>query len=74
MADLVDAATVAQMSAEPSRPLRWRTGDDPAVGALVGDRFGAQVVARSVDPMLSGVYAGSAVGIGLRSAVPRWPG
>lgn len=70
MTGLVDAATIAQMTAEPARPLRWRAGDDPAVGELVGSRFGAQVVARSVDPMLSGVYAGSAATIGLRSAVP----
>ncbi len=37
---------------------------------MVAERFGPQVVARSVDPMLSGVYAGSAATIGLRSAVP----
>lgn len=37
---------------------------------LIGDRFGAQVVARSVDPLLAGVYAGSSATIGLRSAVP----
>jgi oxygen-dependent protoporphyrinogen oxidase len=36
----------------------------------VADRFGEQVVARSVDPMLGGVYAGSAATIGLRSAAP----
>nr|MCH9720877.1 protoporphyrinogen oxidase [Actinomycetes bacterium] len=52
------------------RPLMWRRGDDPAVGALVAERFGEQVVARSVDPLLSGVYAGSAATIGLRSAAP----
>ncbi|BBX07293.1 protoporphyrinogen oxidase [Mycolicibacterium aichiense] len=67
---LVDDATIAQMAAEPSRPMPWRPGSDPAVGAVVADRFGAQVVARSVDPMLSGVYAGSAATIGIRSAVP----
>ena len=67
---LVDDATVAQMAAEPNRPLRWQKGADPAVGAVVADRFGDQVVARSVDPMLSGVYAGSAATIGIRSAVP----
>ncbi len=67
---LVDDATIAQMAAEPSRPLSWRPGADPAVGAVVADRFGAQVVARSVDPMLSGVYAGSAATIGIRSAAP----
>jgi len=36
----------------------------------VGDRFGEQVVTRSVDPLLSGVYAGSAATIGLRAAAP----
>ena len=52
---LVDDATIAQMAAEPGRPLHWRAGANPAVGAVVADRFGDQVVARSVDPMLSGV-------------------
>ena len=42
----------------------------PSVAEVVGDRFGPQVVARSVDPMLAGVYAGSAATIGMRSAVP----
>lgn len=70
MTGLVDDATIARMAAEPTRPLRWRPGSDPAVGAVVADRFGEQVVARSVDPMLAGVYAGSAATIGIRSAVP----
>ena len=74
MAGLVDAETVDRMGREPSRPMHWRAGMDPTVGDLVGDRFGAQVVARSVDPMLSGVYAGSAATIGLRSAVPTVAG
>ncbi|MCI4676258.1 protoporphyrinogen oxidase [Candidatus Mycolicibacterium alkanivorans] len=67
---LVDAATIAEMTAEPRRRLQWQPGADPAVGAVVADRFGEQVVARSVDPMLSGVYAGSAATIGIRSAAP----
>lgn len=70
LAGLVDEATVARVAAEGSRRLAWRPGDDPGVAAIVGDRFGTQVVERSVDPMLSGVYAGSSAGIGLRSAVP----
>jgi protoporphyrinogen/coproporphyrinogen III oxidase len=70
MTGLVDDATIAQMAAEPHRRLQWRAGSDPAVGAMVADRFGEQVVARSVDPMLSGVYAGSAATIGIRAAVP----
>ncbi|WP_167103147.1 protoporphyrinogen oxidase [Mycobacterium sp. DL592] len=67
---LVDDATIAQMAAEPHRRLQWQRGADPAVGAVVADRFGEQVVARSVDPMLSGVYAGSAATIGIRAAAP----
>ncbi len=70
VAGLVDDVTVAQLAAEPHRPMPWRAGSDPAVGEVVADRFGEQVVARSVDPMLSGVYAGSAATIGIRSAVP----
>jgi protoporphyrinogen/coproporphyrinogen III oxidase len=70
MAGLVDAATVAWIDGEARRPFAWRAGADPAVAELVTDRFGAQVVARSVDPLLAGVYAGSAATIGLRSAIP----
>jgi hypothetical protein len=70
LAGLVDDATIARMFDERTRPLRWRPGADPTVADLVGDRFGEQVVARSVDPLLAGVYAGSAATIGLRSAAP----
>ena len=70
VAGLVDEATVARIDAEPTRPLDWRPGSDPSVAELVGDRFGEQVVARSVEPLLMGVYGGSAATIGLRSAVP----
>jgi oxygen-dependent protoporphyrinogen oxidase len=67
---LVDDATMARIASEPGRALRWRPGGDPSVAELVADRFGEQVVARSVDPLLSGVYAGSAATIGVRSAAP----
>lgn len=70
VAGLVDDAAVAQIAAERSRPFSWRPGADPTVAELVGDRFGAQVVARSVDPLLAGVYAGSSATIGMRSAAP----
>lgn len=70
MRGLVDDATVARIAEERARPLRWRPGADPSVAELVGDRFGEQVVARSVDPLLAGVYAGSAATIGVRSALP----
>jgi oxygen-dependent protoporphyrinogen oxidase len=67
---LVDDATIAWMVDERTRPFSWRPGADPSVADLVGDRFGEQVVARSVDPLLAGVYAGSAATIGVRSAAP----
>jgi protoporphyrinogen/coproporphyrinogen III oxidase len=70
LAGLVDDATIARINTEPERPLSWQPGSDPAVAELVGDRFGEQAVARSVDPLLGGVYAGSAATIGLRAAAP----
>ena len=70
LAGLVDDATIAWMLDERTRPFSWRPGGDPPIGELVGDRFGDQVVSRSVDPLLAGVYAGSAATIGLRSAAP----
>lgn len=70
MVGLVDDATLARIRDERGRPFSWRPGADPSVAELVGDRFGDQVVARSVDPLLAGVYAGSSATIGVRSALP----
>ena len=70
LAGLVDDVTLARMHDEPRRPFSWRPGADPTVAELVGDRFGDQVVTRSVEPLLMGVYSGSAATIGVRSAVP----
>lgn len=70
VAGLVDPQTVAQIADEGRRDFSWRPGADPSVADLVGDRFGAQVVTRSVEPLLTGVYAGSAATIGVRSALP----
>ncbi|QLL09390.1 protoporphyrinogen oxidase [Mycobacterium vicinigordonae] len=70
VAGLVDDVTVARIEAEPGRTLHWTPGSDPATAELVSDRFGDQVVARLLDPLLGGVYAGSAATIGLRAAAP----
>ncbi|MEV6066114.1 protoporphyrinogen oxidase [Nocardia sp. NPDC052001] len=67
---LVDAETIARVATELSRPLHWERGADISVGSLVADRFGEQVVRRSVDPLLGGVYAGTADSIGVRAALP----
>ncbi len=70
LAGLVDDAAITWMLDERNRPFTWQPGADPSVADLVGDRFGEQVVTRSVDPLLAGVYAGSAATIGVRSAAP----
>lgn len=70
MAGLVDEATLARIADEPTRPLHWVRGGDMAVADLVAARFGEQVVRRSVDPLLGGVYAGLANSIGVRAALP----
>lgn len=70
VAGLVDEATLAWIADEPARPLDWVRGGDMAVGELVATRFGEQVVRRSVDPLLGGVYAGLANSIGVRAALP----
>ncbi|MBO0853337.1 MAG: protoporphyrinogen oxidase [Nocardia sp.] len=70
VAGLVDEPTLQRMAAEPGLPLRWPSGGDMSVADLVADRFGEQVVRRSVDPLLGGVYAGRADSIGVRAALP----
>jgi oxygen-dependent protoporphyrinogen oxidase len=70
LSGLVDEDALKTVAGEPSRAMQWRPGADPAVGDVVGGRLGEQVVARSVDPFLAGVYAGSAATIGMRSAAP----
>lgn len=70
MAGVADPADLARIEAEPQRPLHWSPGTDISVGELVADRFGPSVVARSVDPMLGGVYSSLAADIGVREAVP----
>ncbi|MGW0044305.1 protoporphyrinogen oxidase [Rhodococcus sp. NPDC003348] len=70
LAGLVDAATLARIEGEPSTPLQWDRGSDVSVAALVGARFGEQVVRRSVDPLLGGVYSGLSDTASVRAAVP----
>ncbi|TQF66318.1 protoporphyrinogen oxidase [Rhodococcus spelaei] len=67
---LVDADTLARVAAEPTVPLHWDRGADVSVAELVGSRFGEQVVRRSVDPLLGGVYSGLSDTAGVRATVP----
>ena len=70
LAGLVDDRTLARIAAEPTVPLHWERGSDVSVAELVGARFGEQVVRRSVDPLLGGVYSGLSDTAGVRATLP----
>jgi protoporphyrinogen/coproporphyrinogen III oxidase len=63
------AKPAAERDADGGRPL-LPAGQDVAVGELVRDRFGDQVVDRLVDPLLGGVYAGRADLLSLAATMP----
>lgn len=63
-------AGLARVRAEPGRPGTPLGDRDVAVGALIGDRLGSEVVDRLVEPLLGGVYAGRADGLSLRATMP----
>ncbi|ROP26688.1 protoporphyrinogen/coproporphyrinogen oxidase [Pseudokineococcus lusitanus] len=69
LAGLLDAGEVARVAGERVRPLPEGT-QDVAVAAWVEGRVGRAVVDRLVEPLLGGVYAGSADRLSLRSTVP----
>jgi oxygen-dependent protoporphyrinogen oxidase len=63
-------AGVARLRAEEPLPAPG-PDEDPSVAALVGDRLGAEVVDRLVEPLLGGVYAGHAALLSARATVPQ---
>lgn len=63
-------AGVARVAAEADTQLCWEPGSDTAVGPLLRDRAGDELVDRLVDPLLGGVYAGRADALGLRATLP----
>ncbi|MGH3753758.1 MAG: protoporphyrinogen oxidase [Pseudonocardiaceae bacterium] len=67
---LLSAPGVARVAAELTMPLRWEPGCDAAVGMLLRERAGDELVDRLVDPLLGGVYAGRADALGLRATLP----
>jgi len=59
---------MAQELLHPPRPMQ----DDESVGELVERHFGAEVVDRLADPLLSGVYGGDANKLSARAVLPRF--
>ena len=74
VAGLLSECGVARVAAEPTVPLCWEPGQDASVGLLLRKRAGDELVDRLVDPLLGGVYAGRADGLGLRATVPAVAG
>lgn len=70
LGDLIGRADRDRVDAEPDRGWRRRPGAGTSVGDLVRDRFGDAVTARSVDPMLGGVYSARADDLGLAETIP----
>ena len=69
-AGILSDAGLALVRAEPGRPGPALGDRDVAVGELVGDRLGPEVVDRLVEPLLGGVYAGQASQLSLRATMP----
>jgi oxygen-dependent protoporphyrinogen oxidase len=59
---------MAQELLHPPRPMQ----NDETVGELVERHFGAEVVDRLADPLLSGVYGGDANRLSARAVLPRF--
>ncbi|MGH3983515.1 MAG: protoporphyrinogen oxidase [Pseudonocardiaceae bacterium] len=70
VAGLLSAQGTQRVAAEPTVPLCWEPGQDAAVGMLLRERAGDELVDRLVDPLLGGVYAGRADALGLRATLP----
>ena len=67
---VLSAAGLAEVEAEPTRPVLEAIAEDVAVGPLVRERLGAEVVDKLVEPLLGGVYAGRADQLSLRATMP----
>ena len=71
MSPLFSWSTKVRMAQEllhPPRPMQ----DDETVAQLVERHFGAEVVDRLADPLLSGVYGGDAAKLSARAVLPRF--
>jgi oxygen-dependent protoporphyrinogen oxidase len=66
---VLSAAAAERVAAEPDLP-PLEIADDVAVGDVLAERFGRELVDHLVEPLLGGVYAGRADRLGLRATMP----
>lgn len=71
VADVLSPAGAAAVAAERSMPPLVLPPHDVSLGGLLRERFGDELLDRLVDPLLGGVYAGGADGLGLRAVLPQ---
>ncbi len=71
LSPLFSWGTKVRMARELLHPPRSMQGDE-TVGELVERHFGAEVVDRLADPLLSGVYGGDANKLSARAVLPRF--
>ncbi|MGH3519091.1 MAG: FAD-dependent oxidoreductase [Haloechinothrix sp.] len=70
VAQLLSESGRAAVAAERDLPPLHLPAGDVSLGGVLRDRFGDELVDRLVDPLLGGVYAGGADGLGLRAVLP----
>ena len=71
LTSLFSASTKFRMMREWRSPPRQSTADE-SVAALVERHYGAEMVERLADPLLSGVYGGEASQLSVRAVLPRF--
>ncbi len=71
MSPLFSWGTKLRMAGELLHPPRPMTSDE-TVAEMVERHFGAEMVDRLADPLLSGVYGGNASGLSARAVLPRF--
>ncbi len=69
-AGVLTRAGLAEVEREAAGPVLGPLTDDVAVGSLVRDRLGGEVVDKLVEPLLGGVYAGRADQLSLQATMP----
>jgi oxygen-dependent protoporphyrinogen oxidase len=68
---LFSVGTKIKMGLELLHPPRPTDREDESVAALVARHFGAEVVDRLADPLLSGIYGGDAAQLSARAVLPK---
>lgn len=71
LSPLFSWSTKVRMAGELLHPPRPMTSDE-TVAEMVERHFGAEMVDRLADPLLSGVYGGDAAGLSARAVLPRF--